>query len=61
MGHFRSPRHNDTSGLSDSTFRWDAGTEASRSQGLARQAACGRSLIDRTAIKASIVETVAPG
>jgi hypothetical protein len=55
-GISESKTHNDTAGLSDSTFRWDAGTEGKPKSGSGPTRGMG-AFIDRTAIKASIVET----
>jgi hypothetical protein len=55
-GISESKTHNDTAGLSDSTFRWDAGTEGKPKSGAGPTRGMG-AFIDRTAIKASIVET----
>ena len=55
-GISESKTYNDTAGLSDSTFRWDAGTEGKPKSGSGPTRGMG-AFIDRTAIKASIVET----
>jgi hypothetical protein len=55
-GISESKTYNDTAGLSDSTFRWDAGTEGKPKSGAGPTRGMG-AFIDRTAIKASIVET----
>jgi hypothetical protein len=55
-GVSESKTHNDSAGLSDSTYRWDAGTEGKPKSGAGPTRGMG-AFIDRTAIKASIVET----
>jgi len=55
-GVSESKTYNDSAGLSDSTFRWDAGTEGKPKSGAGPTRGMG-AFIDRTAIKASIVET----
>jgi hypothetical protein len=55
-GISESHTFNDSAGLTDAKFRWDAGTEGKPKAGSGPSRGMG-ALIDRTAIKASIVET----
>ncbi len=55
-GISESRTYNDSASLSDSTYRWDAGTEGKPKSGSGPTRGMG-ALIDRMGIKASIVET----
>ena len=55
-GISESCTYNDSTGLSDATFRWDAGTEGKPKSGSGPTRGMG-AFIDRTSVKASIVET----